>query len=65
VRQIISSLKELGVPVRATDAPRRVGDPAFLVADSSKAKAILNWQPQYTRIEDILKTAFHWHQQHG
>ena len=43
VRQIISSLKELDVPIRATDAPRRAGDPAFLVADSSKARAILNW----------------------
>ena len=65
MRQIISSLKELGVPVRATDALRRAGDPAFLVADSSKAKAILNWQAQYTQITDILKTAIHWHQQNG
>jgi UDP-glucose-4-epimerase GalE len=65
IRQIISSLKELGVSVRATDAPRRAGDPAFLVADISKAKAILNWQAQYTQITDILKTAIHWHEQNG
>ena len=65
VRQIISSLKELGVPVRSSDAPRRAGDPAYLVADSSKAKAVLNWQAQYTQIEDILKTAINWHQEHG
>lgn len=65
VRQIISSLKELGVPVRSTDAPRRMGDPAFLVADSSKAKAVLNWQAQYIQIADILKTAIRWHIQHG
>ncbi len=65
VRQIISSLKELGVNVKSEDADRRLGDPAYLVADSSKASVILNWQAQYTKIEDILKTAIHWHQQHG
>ena len=65
VRQIISSLKELGVPVRTIDDARRAGDPAYLVADCSKAKAILNWQAHYNNIEDILKTAIHWHQQHG
>ena len=65
VRQIISSLKELGIAVQSTDDARRAGDPAYLVADSSKAKAILNWQAQYTHIEDILKTAIKWHQQHG
>jgi UDP-glucose 4-epimerase len=65
VRQIISSLEKLGVKVKATDAPRRAGDPAYLVADSSKAKTILGWRAQYTNIEDILKTAIYWHQQHG
>lgn len=65
VRQIISSLKKLGVKVKSTDAARRAGDPAYLVADSSKAKIVLNWRAQYTQIEDILKTAIHWHQHHG
>ena len=65
VRQIISSLKELGISVRAKDAPRRAGDPAYLVADSSKAKALLNWEPQYRCIKDILETAIHWHGKHG
>ena len=65
VRQIITSLKELGIPVQSTDAQRRAGDPAYLVADSSKAKTTLNWQAEYTHIEDILKTAIHWHEQHS
>jgi len=65
VRQIISSLKDLGVKVKSSDAARREGDPDYLVADSSKAKTVLNWRPQYTKIEDILKTAVHWHQQNG
>jgi UDP-glucose-4-epimerase GalE len=65
VRQIISSLRSMGVKVISTDAPKRLGDPAFLVADSSKAKSILKWNPKYTKIDDLLKTAINWHQTHG
>ncbi len=39
--------------------PRREGDPASLVADNSKAKTILNWQPQKT-LEESIKTAWAW-----
>ena len=65
VKEIISALKNLGLQVNSIDAPRRPGDPAYLVADNSKAKTILNWQPQYKHIQDILKSAINWHQQHG
>ena len=61
VRQIITSLRELGIAVQSSDAPRRAGDPAYLVADCSKAKTVLNWQAEYTNINDILKTAIQWH----
>ena len=40
---------------------RRPGDPAILVADSSRAKQILDWQPCYTNMEDIIETAWQWH----
>lgn len=43
---------------------RRQGDPAVLVADSSKAKKILTWQPRLYRLEDIIKTAWQWHLNH-
>lgn len=39
--------------------PRREGDPASLVADNSKAKSILLWNPQKT-LEDSIKTAYNW-----
>lgn len=64
VRQIISTLKALGIEVQSIDNSRRAGDPAYLVADSTKAKKVLNWQAQYTHIEDILKTAIKWHLKH-
>lgn len=39
--------------------PRRAGDPASLVADNSKAKKELNWQPQKT-LKDSIQTAYDW-----
>ena len=41
---------------------RRPGDPPALVADSTKLKTQLGWEPQYTSIEDTIATAWLWHQ---
>ena len=65
VHEIINSLERLGIKAVTKDTHRREGDPGYLVADNTKAKKVLNWHPQYTQIEDILKTAIHWHKQHG
>ncbi len=40
-------------------AGRRAGDPAMLVADISKAKRLLNWEPQYT-VKDSIQHAWNW-----
>lgn len=40
----------------------RSGDSARLVADSSKAKSILKWDPKFNDIESIIETAWRWHQ---
>ncbi|EOT42698.1 UDP-glucose 4-epimerase GalE [Enterococcus dispar] len=53
-----------GKEIPAKVAPRRAGDPATLVASSDKAKEILGWQPAYTDIKDIIKTAWDWHVSH-
>ncbi len=42
--------------------PRREGDAATLVADSSRAKTLLGWTPELADIETIIKTAWDWHQ---
>ena len=39
--------------------PRREGDPAVLVADNSKAKGILNWEPE-KELKYSIKTAYQW-----
>ncbi|WP_421905003.1 UDP-glucose 4-epimerase GalE [Mameliella sp.] len=41
--------------------PRRAGDAAVLVADSSRAREALGWAPATPDIEDIIETAWNWH----
>jgi UDP-glucose 4-epimerase len=40
---------------------RRQGDPAVLIADNKLAVAALNWKPEYSAINDIIKSAWDWH----
>ncbi|MBK9324435.1 MAG: UDP-glucose 4-epimerase GalE [Bdellovibrionaceae bacterium] len=47
-----------------TEEGRRSGDPAFLVADSQKARQVLRWQPKYPDIETIINHAWQWHRTH-
>jgi len=64
VRQIIDSARQItGHPIPAITAERREGDPAILIADSSLIRAELGWQPRYENIEDIIRSAWVWHQQ--
>jgi len=39
---------------------RRPGDPASLVADTSRANRDLGWLPKYTKIDDMIETAWAW-----
>jgi UDP-glucose-4-epimerase GalE len=48
------------VPYTVTD--RRPGDPPVLVASNQRALLELDWQPIYTNLEDIIQTAWNWHQ---
>ena len=43
-------------------SPRRLGDPAVLVADADKIKSELGFMAQYSDIDTIIKTAWVWHQ---
>ena len=65
VQEVVSALRTLGLDVKTKAENRRAGDPACLVADASKANKVLNWQPRFTQIADILRTAVHWHRKHG
>lgn len=45
-------------------APRRLGDPAILIADSSQIRKELNWDPKYSDLDTIVKTALYWRENH-
>tara|TARA_R110000824_G_scaffold155226_1_gene327539 strand:- start:93432 stop:94418 length:987 start_codon:yes stop_codon:yes gene_type:complete len=41
-------------------APRRDGDPAFVVSDPSRAKQMLGWSPRYDDLDLIVSHALEW-----
>ncbi|WP_246943829.1 UDP-glucose 4-epimerase GalE [Bacillus pinisoli] len=64
VKEIIESCKRVtdhDIPVLLEE--RRAGDPAKLVASSEKAKQVLGWKPVYKNIDEIVTSAWEWHQQ--
>jgi UDP-glucose-4-epimerase GalE len=66
VREVVAGVgKNCGGPVPAKDAPRRAGDPAVLVADPSRARQVLGWQPQYSDLDTIIQSAWKWHSSKG
>jgi UDP-glucose 4-epimerase len=65
VCQVIDTVKKVsGKNFRTVEAPRRVGDPAFLTADATKAKKELGWEPKFTELKTIIETAWRWHSSH-
>ena len=65
VLEIIEAARKVtGHPIPTVVADRRAGDPSTLIAASEKAEKILNWKPQYTNIENIIKDAWNWHAKH-
>lgn len=41
-------------------APRRMGDPAVLVASADKAREELGWVPEIACLDEIIRTAWNW-----
>jgi UDP-glucose 4-epimerase len=61
VQQVIDTAKDVsGNDFTVTDAARRPGDPAVLVADSSLARKTLNWTPRHDDLESIIRSAWNW-----
>lgn len=65
IGDIIAAFATLGHPVPHHFKGRRAGDPSQLIADSSRARAELGWEPRYAAVETIIKTAYDWHLAHN
>jgi UDP-glucose 4-epimerase len=64
VREVIDSVRRVtGRPVAVEEHERRPGDPAVLVASSEKIKAELGWDPKFAELDQIIASAWQWHQQ--
>lgn len=65
VREVLDSVSRVGgKTVPADDAPRRPGDPAVLIASSAAIRQAWGWEPRYTDLDEIVRTAWAWHESH-
>ena len=63
VREVVDAARRVtGVPFPVAEAERRQGDPAQLVADSTRLQRDLGWQPRYDDLETIVRHAYKWEQ---
>lgn len=62
VREILAAIAaETGREVPHVIKPRRAGDPTYLVADPSAARATLKFSPAHSDLATIIRTAWAWH----
>jgi UDP-glucose 4-epimerase len=57
---IIAAEKICNTQIRIEICPRRTGDAPILVANSTKARNVLSWKPEYSNLNNILKSALEW-----
>src|ERR1041384_4018133 len=63
VRDVIRTCEKVsGRKIRTVEKPRRAGDPPKLVAAADKARRELGWKPKLAKLEDIITSAWRWHQ---
>ncbi len=59
IRQVAATT---GRDIQVVFKPRRPGDPPALVADPAKAQAGLKWSARHSSLQEIVETAWNWHQ---
>ena len=65
VMEVLNAAQQVvGQEIPYRMAERRAGDPATLIANSTRAREILGWQPQITDINEIVATAWGWIRDH-
>ena len=65
VREVVEAARRVtGRPVPTVERPRRPGDPPELVAAVGRAASVLGWRAAHSSLEEILGSAWRWHQTH-
>ncbi|MDZ4839958.1 MAG: UDP-glucose 4-epimerase GalE [Bacteroidota bacterium] len=57
--EVVEKIEEIVDKVSWTYAPKRIGDPAMLIADSRRANKYLKWKPRYS-LKDIIQHSYQW-----
>lgn len=61
VREVLDMVERVhGSPLPIREVPRRAGDVATLVADASRIRKALGWQPRYDDLQQIVASALAW-----
>jgi UDP-glucose 4-epimerase len=61
VREVISMVKKVsGYDFRVREGGRRLGDSPSIIADNSKIRKLLHWQPKLDDLELICRSAYQW-----
>jgi len=61
VKEVVKTAQNVtGRDFTTEDTERRPGDSPVLIADSSRLKGELHWQPLHDNLEFIIKTAWEW-----
>jgi len=65
VLEVVETAKRVtGVDIPAIISSRRLGDPAVLVASSTRAKSELDWKPRFSELESIVESIWEWMKEH-
>lgn len=65
VREIVAAVEEVtGKTLPVQLDPRREGDPPALVADASRAREVLGWNPQRSTLDQMIGSAWEWMRGH-
>ena len=65
VLEVIDTVEKVsGRKIKRVNAPRRLGDPAVLIASSELAKGELGWEPKYDSLEEIIRAAWEWYRKY-
>ena len=60
-KQLIEAVQKHAGEMNIEIHDNRPGDPAYLVADTTKVKEILKWEPTQSSLDNVVATAVQWY----
>jgi UDP-arabinose 4-epimerase len=59
ILKAVQALSKIKIPVRFEK--KREGEPSHLIADTTRARQLLNWKAECSSLPQIIETAWNWH----